>query len=121
MAPLNNTINYVEFPLVDNDGTKSFYSSVFGWQFQDWGPDYLSFSGAQLDGGFNRELQPCSTNATGPLVVLFADDLDSKCDEVKSAGREISKEIFDFPGGRRFHFKDPNGNEVAVWGTPQGE
>ena len=116
----NDTINYVEFPLTDVDATKAFYSSVFGWQFQDWGPDYLSFSGARVDGGFSRELKPAAAG-TGPLIVLFADNLDAKLKSVKSSGKSISREIFDFPGGRRFHFVDPNGNEVAVWSKTDGE
>ena len=114
----NNTINYIEFPLKDTDGTKSFYSSVFGGQFQEWGPDYLSFSGAGVDGGFNREQRPAGPG-TGPLVVLYADDLESTRDAVKSTGISLSREIFEFPGGRRFHFVDPNGNEVAVWSKPK--
>ena len=120
MSQIDDSINYIEFPLTDTDGTKSFYSSVFGWQFQDWGPDYLSFSGAEVDGGFSRELKP-SVSGAGPLVVLFADDLDAKLVAVRSAGREISRDIFEFPGGRRFHFVDPNGNEVAVWSASPGE
>jgi predicted enzyme related to lactoylglutathione lyase len=111
----DHSISYLEFPLTDAERTKSFFSAVFGWEFQDWGPDYLSFTGAKVDGGFNRERKPGMDN-TGPLVVLFADDLDKTVSEVKSAGAKVSREIYDFPGGRRFHFIDPNGNEMAVWG-----
>ena len=76
--------------------------------------------GAEVDGGFNRERRP-SAGGTGPLIVLFAVDLDAKIAEVRSAGREISRETYEFPGGRRFHFIDPNGNEIAVWGEPLAE
>jgi predicted enzyme related to lactoylglutathione lyase len=114
MSSKNDTINYIEFALTDGDGTKAFYSSVFAWQFQDWGPDYLSFSNADVDGGFSRE-RTSSAAGTGPLIVLHADDLEAKVASVRSAGMEIFREIFEFPGGRRFHFIDPNGNEIAVW------
>ncbi len=120
MSQVNNTISYVEFPLSDTEGTRNFFSSVFGWELQDWGPDYLGFSGAGVHGGFNRE-RPPATGGAGPLIVLFAADLDKKIAEVKAAGREISREIYEFPGGRRFHFIDPNGSEIAVWGEPAGE
>jgi len=111
---INNCINYIEFPLVDNQKTKRFYSQVFGWTFTDWGLDYISFTGAGIDGGFDGtgETQPQSP---GALIVLYADDLELKADDVKKAGGKICKPIFSFPGGRRFHFIDPNGNELAIW------
>lgn len=114
MANENNTINYIEFPLVKNAETQAFYSAVFGWVFTDWGPDYISFAGAGIDGGFNG-LDGAAVAPPGILVVLYADDLAAKLAEVEAAGGEILKPIYEFPGGRRFHFRDPNGIELAVW------
>jgi predicted enzyme related to lactoylglutathione lyase len=114
MSNKGNSINYIEFPMVKNAETKKFYTQVFGWEFSDWGPNYISFSGANIDGGFNGE-GDAKVSSSGVLVVLYANDLDQKCDDVKKAGGEIVKPIFEFPGGKRFHFKDPNGNQLAVW------
>lgn len=114
MGNKNNSINYIELPMVNNAETKKFYMQVFEWAFTDWGPNYISFSGANIDGGFNGEGDTQVSNG-GVLVVLYADDLNEKYEEVIKAGGEIVKPIFDFPGGKRFHFLDPNGNELAVW------
>lgn len=114
MKQAENSIDYIEFPLADVDKTKAFYSAVFGWTFQDWGPDYLSFSGAGVHGGFNRELKPAAEGA-GPAVVLYSDHLEEKIGAVDAAGGKVSKATYSFPGGERFHFIDPNGNEVLVW------
>lgn len=105
-------IDYVELPAPDLDAMKAFYGGVFGWSFQDWGPDYVSFADGRLAGGFRRESEVA---AGGPLVVLYAVDLEGVEGAVKSAGGEIVKGIFSFPGGRRFHFRDPAGHELAVW------
>ena len=110
----NNHIDYVEFPMTDNAETKKFYSKVFGWKFTDWGPNYISFEGAGVDGGFNG-FEDAEITSPGILPVLYADDLPSKLAEVESAGGKILKPIYEFPGGKRFHFQDPNGNELAVW------
>lgn len=114
MANKNNSINYIEFPMVNNAETKKFYKQVFEWEFADWGPNYISFSGANIDGGFNGEgdAQP---STPGVLIVLYTNDLKQKLESVKMAGGKISKPVFEFPGGKRFHFLDPNGNELAVW------
>lgn len=114
MANVNNSINYIEFPLVDNAKTMEFYSAAFGWAFQVWGDDYLSFSGAGVEGGFNREAG-VTPGKPGVLVVLYADNLEATLAEVRAHGATVVKEPFAFPGGRRFHFTDPNGNELAVW------
>ena len=114
MSNKNNSINYIEFPMVKNAETKNFYNQVFEWGFTDWGPNYISFSGANIDGGFNGE-EDAQVSSGGVLVVLYANDLNKKFEEVKKAGGEIVKPIFEFPGGKRFHFRDPNGNELAVW------
>jgi predicted enzyme related to lactoylglutathione lyase len=110
----HHSINYVEFPLTDADATKAFYAQVFGWSFQDWGPDYLSFAGAAVDGGFNREAK-AAPEGNGVLIVLYSSDLAATRDAVADAGGRITKDIYEFPGGRRFHFIDPNGSELAVW------
>ena len=103
-------IDYVEFPVADLPAVKRFYGAAFGWTFQDWGPTYVSFAGAALDGGFYAEPE-CDK----PLVILYAHDLEAMEAKVKAAGGVISREIQSFPGGRRFHFRDPAGNELGVW------
>ena len=110
----NNTINYIELPMIKNAETKKFYHQAFEWEFTDWGPDYISFSGANIDGGFNGMGDGQISNP-GILVVLYASDLDKKLEEVIQAGGEILKPIYEFPGGKRFHFLDPKWNELAIW------
>ena len=105
-------IDYIEFPLADIAKTKSFYGEVFGWKFTDYGADYTSFEDGRLAGGFSKERQVIQG---GPLIVIYARDLSATQMTVRSAGGKISKETFSFPGGRRFHFTDPNGNELTVW------
>lgn len=114
MTDIRNTINYIEFPLKDGEATKDFYNAVFGWEFTDWGPDYISFTGAAVEGGFNGEAG-IKAHSPGILVVLYTDKITEKLDDIVQAGGEIIKPVYDFPGGRRFHFCDPNGNELAVW------
>jgi len=111
-APRNNQIDYIELPVLDLPKTKAFYAAVFGWKFEDYGPDYTSFSDGRLSGGFNKE---APLPVKGILVVIYSSDLEGAESKVKAAGATISKEIFSFPGGRRFHFIDPSGNELAVW------
>ncbi len=113
MPRQDTTINYIELPAVDIPKTKEFYSGAFGWEFTDYGPGYVSFSGAGIDGGFNGMSTP--VNSPGVLVVLYASDLESIQGRIQKAGGTIVKPTYDFPGGRRFHFRDPNGNELAVW------
>jgi len=105
-------IDYVEFGAGDLDAIKQFYQSAFGWQFTDYGPDYTSFSDGRIAGGFSRE----AAAGVSPLVVLRAEDLEASFAAVKDAGGVIAQDIFSFPGGRRFHFRDPGGNMLAVWG-----
>ena len=104
-------IDYVELPGADLGVTKSFYRQAFGWSFVDYGPSYCAFSEG-LDGGFQADAAEARTT---PLVILYAHDLESMEAKVRAAGGEIVKPIFSFPGGRRFHFRDPAGNELAVW------
>jgi predicted enzyme related to lactoylglutathione lyase len=105
-------IDYVELPVADMTATKQFYGTVFGWKFEDYGPGYASFFDGRLGGGFTNE-RPAP--ATGLLLVIYSSDLPTAQTKIQNAGGTISKEIFSFPGGRRFHFLDPNGNELAVW------
>jgi len=108
----DSKIDYVEFASNDIEATKRFYNQVFGWSFEDYGPDYTSFSDGRLAGGFRKAevAQPSS-----PLVVIFVDDLKATEQRVREAGGEISKATFSFPGGSRFHFRDLSGNELAAW------
>jgi predicted enzyme related to lactoylglutathione lyase len=110
-------IDYVEFPASALPAVKDFYAGAFGWTFVDFGPDYAAFEGAGLDGGFSAD--PTEAPAK-PLVVLYAHDLEAMAAKVVAAGAAITRPIFSFPGGRRFHFRDPGGNELAVWTTAQG-
>jgi len=109
----NRKINYVEFVSTDIAKSKQFYSTVFGWSFADYGPDYAAFQAAEagIDGGFRKgEAQTGS-----PLVVLYASDLAATEEAIVAAGGSITVPAFDFPGGRRFHFSDGADNELAVW------
>ncbi len=108
-------INYVEFPAKDIEAAKSFFSSVFGWSFVDYGPEYTAFSNEGLDGGFFQSELTVSTESGSALLVFYSDELEGTQSKIENAGGSIIKPIFDFPGGRRFHFGDPNGNEYAVW------
>ena len=114
---IHHSINYIELPAIDLAATKAFYGTVFGWEFQDWGPAYISFSGAVVEGGFEQTpaAAPPPAAGQGVLVVLYSDDLAGTLEAVGSAGGEIIRPTYEFPGGRRFHFLDPNGNELAVW------
>ena len=105
-------LDYVELPGPDIPATKRFYGSVFDWTFTAYGPDYVAFECNGRSGGFNAERKVVQSG--GPLVVLYAADLDTMESKVVAAGAEILwRETFE--GGRRFHFCDPNGNEIAVW------
>lgn len=106
-------IDYIEFPATDITRTKAFYERVFGWKFTDYGPDYTSFEDGRLAGGFWTQLKPAS--GVGSLVVIYSLDLAGMEAKVREAGGAIVKPIFPFPGGRRFQFTDPSGNELAVW------
>lgn len=109
-------INYVEFPAKDLERTKSFFEAAFGWSFVDYGPDYIAFSDQGLDGGFFRSGLNARTDRGSALIVLFSNSLEATQAKVEKAGGRIAKPIFSFPGGRRFHFIEPSGNEFAVWG-----
>ena len=104
-------IDYIEFRATDLERIKAFYGEVFRWKFTDFGPDYTSFEDGRLAGGFHQgEATP-----GGPLIVIYAVHLEAMQTKIEAAGGRIVKPIFPFPGGRRFHFHDPSGNELAVW------
>jgi len=109
----HHKINYIEFVSTDIARTKQFYSTVFGWSFQDWGPEYASFSAASagIDGGFMAG----AAKENGPLVILYSSNLEVTEAAVLAAGGTIVMPTFAFPGGRRFHFSDGAGNVLGVW------
>lgn len=105
-------IDNIEFNVSDIARSKAFYAAVFGWKFTDYGPAYTEFSDGRLTGGFTTG-EPVRPG--GPLVILYADDLQVTQRRVQAAGGTVSRAVFAFPGGRRFHFTDPDGFELAVW------
>ena len=113
----HHAINYVEFATSDIERAKQLYGQAFGWSFQDWGPDYISFSKASagVDGGFRKADSGQVAGSGAPLVVLYSRDLKATEDAVVAAGGTIVVPTFEFPGGRRFHFSDGGGNVLAVW------
>ena len=108
-------INYIEFPSKNIEETKAFFGQLFGWNFVDYGSDYVAFSDAGIDGGFYTSDTTFNTEKGCPLIVFYSNDLESTLDKAKKVGGKINKPIFSFPGGRRFHFCDPHGNEFSVW------
>ncbi|RDJ12284.1 VOC family protein [Rhizobium grahamii] len=112
-APTDNRrIDYVEFNVNNIEASKAFYGKAFGWSFTDYGPEYCEFDDGRLKGGFTTLGTP---RPGGALIILYADDLEAALSSVESAGGTIVKPITGFPGGRRFHFSDPDGYELAVW------
>ena len=111
-AEQDRRVDYIEFSTTSMEETKKFYSDVFGWEFTDYGPDYTSFTDGRLAGGFTVASE---VTTGGPLVVLYSFNLAEIEALVRESGGQIVREIFEFPGGRRFHFTDPSGNELAVW------
>jgi len=109
----HHAIDYVEFTVRDLAVAKRFYSAAFGWEFNDYGPDYAGIKGS--DGEVGGLHQTGELRTGGPLVILYSKDLEKSVAAVRAAGGKILKEPFSFPGGRRFHFTDPSGNELGVW------
>lgn len=113
MTHAHHSIDYIELPAADLDGARSFYAAAFGWEFNDYGPTYAGIRGATADdpeaGGLAAE------GTERPLVLLFSRDLDATLSAVQAAGGTVLAGPYEFPGGRRFHFADPHGNELAVW------
>jgi len=113
--PRANRIDYVEFPTASpasHAATKIFYGDVFGWSYQSWGDDYSDTKDSGIASGINGSSEHQTAK---PLVVLFAPDLEAVRERIIRAGGKISRDIFAFPGGRRFHYVDPSGNELGVW------
>jgi len=108
-------INYIELPARNIEAARLFFSAVFGWTFVDYGPEYSAFSNAGIDGGFYKSDLRASTESGSALVVFYSNDLADTQAKIERAGGSIVKPVFSFPGGQRFHFADPNGNEYAVW------
>jgi len=108
-------ISYLEFPAKDLNLAKVFFSKIFDWVFVDYGPEYTAFSNAGLEGGFFKSDLSVSTKTGSALVVFYSQDLEKTQAKIEQANGSIIEPIFSFPGGQRFHFSDPNGNEYAVW------
>ena len=115
MAQEDQKIDYVEFHAADFDAVQAFYEAAFEWTFTDYGPEYRAFTDGKLDGGFRRGEHRARPAEGSALVILYAADLEATHDKVVRAGGRIVEAIFSFPGGRRFQFADPHGNELAVW------
>lgn len=115
MPNTHHDINYIEFGVTDMAKAKAFYADAFGWTFNDYGPEYAGIrrqDGSEV-GGF--ALRP-EVLSGGPLVILYSETLEASLEKVRAVGGQITQDIFAFPGGRRFHFKDLSGNELGVWG-----
>ena len=106
-------IDYVEIPVTDLNKARDFFSALFGWSFESWGDDYMSFNDGRFNGGFRRATEPAPS--TGVLLIFFSTNLERDFERVQELGATISEPIFPFPGGRRFHFVDPTGTEFAIW------
>lgn len=113
--PTHHKIDYVEFPASDISGTKVFFEQVFGWSFEDFGADYTAFANAGIEGGFFTSKRQSHAENGSALIVIYSTDLERSLAEIEAAGGIIAKPIFAFPGGCRFHFFEPSGNELAVW------
>ena len=112
---MHEKINYVEFPAKDIKATKTFFTAVFNWSFVDYGAEYTAFFNAGINGGFFKSDLSASTAKGSALIVFYSQVLEETELKIEKAGGSIIKPVFSFPGGRRFHFGDPNGNEYAVW------
>jgi len=111
-AEQDRRVDYIEFQATNIEEIKRFYSEVFGWELTDYGPDYTSFADGRLAGGFSAAT---AVPTRGPLVVIYSTNLAEIKARVSESGGQIVRDTFEFPGGRRFHFTDPSGNELAVW------
>jgi predicted enzyme related to lactoylglutathione lyase len=112
---LPDTIDYIEMPSKDLAATKNFFAGLFGWTFQDYGPDYCAFDDGRTTGGFFASEKTSRVEAGAPLIVFYHSQIEKICAEVARLGGKITREIFECPGGRRFHFEAPGGGEFAIW------
>lgn len=115
MKPTHHSINYIEFSVTDILKAKIFFKDAFDWSFTDYAPTYAGIKMMEGEGEMGGLNEVDNVVAGGPLIVLYSDNLESSFEKVKSAGGQITKEVFEFPGGRRFEFADPFGNSLAVW------
>lgn len=115
MSYQHEMIDYVEYPARDIEATKAFFIKAFDWQFTDYGPDYTAFNRHGVEGGFYKSDAQSDSDKGAALVIFYSESLEATLDKVTMAGGAIKKDIFDFPGGRRFHFTCPSDNEFAVW------
>ena len=113
---VDGKLNYAEFHSSDLIATKAFFEKAFDWAFTDYGPEYSSFSDEGLDGGFFLSDARPDDIKGHPVLIFYSDQLEESLRTIKSSGGTITREIFDFPGGRRFHFTEPGRNEFAIWG-----
>jgi uncharacterized protein len=111
----NIPINYLEFQVKSITESKAFFGELFEWKFEDFGPEYCAFSNAGLAGGFYESSQSSNADDGAMLVVFYSKELEELKSKIVTLQGTIKKDIFTFPGGRRFHFCDPSGNEFAVW------
>lgn len=112
---IHGKINYVEYPSSDLVATRTFFEQAFGWEFQEFGPEYIAFADQGLDGGFYLANKKSVSESGAALIVFFSSELEETLRKIEQAGGHVVKPIFPFPGGRRFHFFEPSGNEFAVW------
>jgi predicted enzyme related to lactoylglutathione lyase len=112
---LPNTIDYLEMPSTNLSATKDFFTQLLGWSFQDYGPEYSSFDDGRMAGGFFASEVTSNVARGAPLIVLYSPDLEKMSRDVVRFGGKITRAIFEFPGGRRFHFESPGGGEFAIW------
>ncbi|MDW7695223.1 VOC family protein [Flammeovirgaceae bacterium SG7u.111] len=110
----HHLIDYLEIPVTDIAASKTFYGSLFNWKFTDYGSEYTSFADGKTEGGFAKVE---TAKLGGALIIFYSENLKRSKKEVEDAGGKITQDIFSFPGGKRFHFTDPTGNELAIWAT----
>lgn len=115
MTRTHHRLDYVELAAPDLEAAKAFYADVFGWTFNDYGPDYAGIRSPDGDGEVGGLTPHAAAGSGTPLVIIYSDDLDATLAAVRAAAGRVTTEPYDFPGGRRFHFADPGGNELAVW------
>ena len=115
MSEHHHNIHYIELPALSASDMKAFYGAAFGWTFTDYGPAYAAFHGAGIEGGFDESRDYVAPNKPGAFVILYSDDLEASEKAVVNAGGQICVPTYGFPGGKRFHFKDPSGNELGIW------
>ena len=119
--PVHGKIDYLEYPAHDLTATKQFFEDAFGWEFVDYGPEYTAFTNQGVDGGFYRADLRSDSDSGAALAIFYSNSLEETLAQVNTASGVITKPIFSFPGGRRFHFTEPSGNEFAVWSDLDSE